>query len=107
MVEQLKKNATNLMQEEHTSNNRTRQEGTTSIGNADVPIHFLNSIEEFQALINEMRNLCLMTTRCLEERMSTQTKAMSAQVRAMAEQTKSMVEQAKAMMDKNAKTMTE
>ena len=62
MVEQLEKNVASLLQEEHTSNNPIRQEWIQDIGNADVPIHFLNPIEEFQALIEEMRNQSLMTT---------------------------------------------
>ena len=54
MVEQLEKNATSFLQEEHASNNLTRQEA--NIGNVDVPIHFPNVIKEFQALIEELNN---------------------------------------------------
>ena len=107
MVEQLEKNAASLLQEEHTSDNPIGQEGTTCIGNADVTIHFPNVIEEFQALIEEMRNQSLMTTQRLEERMATQTKAMADQVRPMDEQTKAMTEQGKVMMEEWAKTSTE
>ena len=56
MVEQLKKNATSLLQEEHTSASPTRQEGTVGVCNVDVPIHFPNAIEELQDLIGEKRN---------------------------------------------------
>ena len=62
MVEQLDKNTRSLLQEEHTSESSIGQGGETCIGNADVPIHFPNAIEEFQALIEEIRNQSLMTT---------------------------------------------
>ena len=54
----------------------------------DVPIHFPNAIEEFQALIEELKNHTLMTTECLEERMAIQTKAMVDKVKEMAEKLK-------------------
>ena len=47
MVEQFEENAASFLQEEHVSDNQTRQERTTNIGNVDVPIHFPNAIEEF------------------------------------------------------------
>ena len=50
------------------------QEGVESTYNIDVSINFLNDIEEFQALIQELKNQSLMTARRLEERMATQTK---------------------------------
>ena len=35
---------------------KKKHEGTTSIGNIDVPIHFPNDIEDFQVLIEELKN---------------------------------------------------
>ena len=62
MIEQLEKNAANFLQEEHASDSLIGQEGKTCIGNVDVPIHFLNAIKDFQALIKELMNQSLMTT---------------------------------------------
>ena len=45
MVEQLEKNATSFLQDEHSSDSLTGQEA--SIGNVDVPIHFPNATEDF------------------------------------------------------------
>ena len=47
MVEKLEKCVVGLLQEEHTSNSLTGQEGTTYIGNVDATIHSPNAIEEF------------------------------------------------------------
>ena len=103
MVEQLEKNATSFLQEEHGSDIPIGQEGTTSICNVDVPINFPNDIEEFKALIGEMKNQSLMITQRLEGRMATQTKAMADQVKTLDEQTKAMVEQTKTVIEEHAK----
>ena len=66
-----------------------------------------NTIEEFQALIEELKNQSLMTAQHLEERMTTQAKVMVNQVRAIVEQTRAIAEQAKVVMEKHAKTTTE
>ena len=92
MVEQLKKNKINFLQEEYASDSPTRQEA--DIGNVDAPIHFPNVIEKFQALIEELKNHNLVATQHFEERMAAQTKALANQVKIMAEKTKSMVDHA-------------
>ena len=56
MVEQLEKNAASFFQEEHASNNPTRQKGIANISNIDISIYFPNTIEEFEALIEELEN---------------------------------------------------
>ena len=56
MVEQLEKNTTSFLQEEHASDSSIGQEGTPSMGNVNVLIHFPNVIEEFQSLIEELKN---------------------------------------------------
>ena len=61
--------------------------------------YFSNKFYDFRALIEEMINQSLMTTRCFEERMATQTKAIYGQVRAMAKETKALAKQAKVMME--------
>ena len=53
MVEQLERNAANFLQEGYASDNPIGQEA--DIGNVDVPIHFPNVIEKFQALIKELK----------------------------------------------------
>ena len=86
IVEQLEKNLASFLQEEHASDSPNRQEAV--IGNVDVPIHFPNAIDEFQVLIEELKNHILMTTQCLEERMAIQTKAMANKVKEMVEKLK-------------------
>ena len=65
IVEQLEKNAANFLQEKFASNNPIGQEA--GIGNIDVPIHFLNAIKKFKALIEELNNQNLVTTHVLKK----------------------------------------
>ena len=55
-------------QEEYALDNPVGQEA--GIGNVDVPIHFPNSIEQFQALIEELKIQNLVTIQRLKERMA-------------------------------------
>ena len=67
MVEQLEKNATSFLQEEHSSNSPTGQKA--DIGNINVPILFANTIGDFHAVIEELKNQSLIISQRLEAQM--------------------------------------
>ena len=57
MVEQLEKSTTSFLQEDHSLDSPIGQEA--GIGIIDIPIHFANTIGDFQDLIEKLKNQSL------------------------------------------------